>query len=66
MAQKQFNIRAPKELMDAMQKEAEKQNRPLAWIMRAAFEEYLKVRGYEIKTNIVWGGYRERKEADAE
>jgi hypothetical protein len=60
----QLHTIVPKVLDEALAKEAKKQKRRKADIVREALGEYLKARGVDVETDVEHGGYRPKKDGE--
>lgn len=51
-------ITIPKKMRDALQRESDRTNAPVAALVREAIEEWAQKRGIDVKDTISWGGAR--------
>lgn len=59
-------ITVPKKMHDALKRESDRTDAPIAALVRKAIEEWAQQRDIEVRDTIAWGGSRERSKDESE
>lgn len=59
MSTKRVHLNLTDSLHTALDTEAQCQGRPMASLVREALAQYLTALGYEVRSDVSWGGIRE-------